>query len=86
MKFQFICTFLFVKANVFIAIGLMNLLPIPGLDGGHLAFYAIEAVRRKPLSEKTQNRLVYFGFMLLMLIFVYSLFLDVPRIIQRIFE
>ncbi len=73
-------------ANVSIAIGLMNLLPIPVLDGGHLAFYAIEAVRRKPLSEKAQNRLIYMGFSLLMLIFIYSLFLDVPRILQRIFE
>ena len=73
-------------ANVSIAIGLMNLLPIPVLDGGHLAFYAIEAVRRKPLSEKMQNRLVYTGFALLMSIFVYSLFLDVPRIFQRIFQ
>lgn len=73
-------------ANVSIAIGLMNLLPIPVLDGGHLAFYAIEAVRRKPLSEKTQNRFVYAGLSLLMVIFAYSMFLDVPRIIKRIFE
>lgn len=73
-------------ANVSIAIGLMNLLPIPVLDGGHLAFYAIEAVRRKPLSEKAQNRLIRIGLGLLILIFVYSLFLDVPRIFQRIFQ
>lgn len=73
-------------ANVSIAIGLVNLLPIPVLDGGHLAFYAIEAIRRKPLSPKAQSIFTYAGLSLLMLIFVYSLFLDVPRIIQRMFE
>lgn len=37
------------------SIGLINLFPIPMLDGGHLAFYAVEAVRGKPLSEKAQE-------------------------------
>lgn len=40
------------------SIGLLNLLPIPVLDGGHLVFYAIEAVRGRPLSERAQD----FGF------------------------
>ncbi len=73
-------------AHISIALGLMNLLPIPVLDGGHLAFYGIEAIIRRPLSEKMQNVLIWTGFSLLMLIFAYSLFLDVPRIFQRIFE
>ena len=73
-------------ANVSIAIGLMNLLPIPVLDGGHLAFYAVEAVRRKPLSPRAQKACIRIGLSLLLLIFVYSLCLDVPRILQRIFE
>ena len=38
-----------------VSIGLINLFPIPLLDGGHLLFYLIEAVRRKPLSERTQE-------------------------------
>ncbi len=33
----------------------INLLPIPALDGGHLAFYAAEAVRRKPLGQRSQE-------------------------------
>jgi regulator of sigma E protease len=37
-----------------ISIGLLNLFPIPLLDGGHLLFYAVEAVRGRPLSERTQ--------------------------------
>jgi regulator of sigma E protease len=42
-------------AIVSIAIGMTNLLPIPVLDGGHLVFYAIEAVRGRPLSQRTQE-------------------------------
>ena len=38
-----------------ISIGLLNLFPIPLLDGGHLLFYAIEAVRGRPLSERAQE-------------------------------
>ena len=71
-------------AYVSIAIGLMNLLPIPVLDGGHLFFYALEAIFRRPLPEKIENAFVWGGFGILMLIFVYSLVLDVPRIFQRI--
>ena len=41
-----------------VSIGLFNLLPVPLLDGGHLLFYAIEAVRGRPLSERAQE----FGF------------------------
>ena len=42
-------------AVISVSVGLMNLLPIPLLDGGHLMFYAIEAVRRRPLSERSQE-------------------------------
>ena len=38
-----------------VSIGLINLFPIPLLDGGHLLFYAIEAVRGRPLSERAQE-------------------------------
>ena len=42
-------------AFISVSIGLINLFPIPLLDGGHLLFYAIEAVRGRPLSERTQE-------------------------------
>ncbi|MGN0919448.1 MAG: RIP metalloprotease RseP [Alphaproteobacteria bacterium] len=71
-------------AYVSIAIGLMNLLPIPVLDGGHLFFYALEAIFRRPIPEKIENAFVWGGFGVLMLIFAYSLVLDVPRIWERI--
>ncbi len=53
-----------------VSLGIMNLLPIPVLDGGHLLFFIIEAIRRKPLSEKTQMTInavftiLLFGFMI----------------------
>jgi regulator of sigma E protease len=48
-------SFLFFMAMVSINLGFINLLPIPTLDGGHLAFYAVEAVRRKPVGLATQE-------------------------------
>ena len=38
-----------------VSIGLMNLLPVPLLDGGHLLYYAVEFVRGRPLSDKVQE-------------------------------
>ena len=46
---------LHLAAVLSISIGLLNLFPVPLLDGGHLLFYLIEAVRRRPLSERTQE-------------------------------
>ena len=70
--------------QISIAIGLMNLLPIPLLDGGHLFFYAIEAIRGKPLTEKVQTAIMWAGFSILITIFAYTMLLDIPRIIQRV--
>lgn len=72
--------------QISVAVGFMNLLPVPILDGGHLFFYAIEAVRRKPLPEKIQNSFLMAGMSLLLLLVCYTMFLDVPRIFQRIVE
>lgn len=72
--------------NISVAIGFMNLLPVPILDGGHLVFYAIEAVTGRPLSERVQNGLLYIGMGLLIFLLAFTMYLDVPRILQRIFE
>ncbi len=53
-----------------INIGLLNLLPIPALDGGRLVFLGIEAVRRKPLSRKLENSINNVMFYLLLALFV----------------
>jgi regulator of sigma E protease len=48
-------SFLFFMAMVSINLGFINLLPIPVLDGGHLAFYAVEAIQRKPVGPRAQE-------------------------------
>lgn len=55
-----------------VSIGLMNLLPVPMLDGGHLMFYAIEALRGRPLSERAQEIgfRVGLGLVLMLMLFV----------------
>ncbi len=73
-------------ATISIAIGFMNLIPIPLLDGGHLLFYAFEALIRRPLSDKVQNTFLWMGMAVLMSLIAYTFLLDVPRIIQRILE
>jgi regulator of sigma E protease len=57
-------------------IGIFNLLPIPMLDGGHLLYYLIEAVRGRPLSMKVQEIGFRFGFALVLALMVFTLFND----------
>ena len=54
-----------------INLGLINLFPIPMLDGGHLAFYFFEALRGKPLAEKTQEYGLRVGFALVIALFLF---------------
>ncbi|MBZ0162406.1 MAG: RIP metalloprotease RseP [Notoacmeibacter sp.] len=49
-----------------VGIGILNLLPIPPLDGGHLLFYAVEAIQRRPLSEKVLGVIHQAGFMVVL--------------------
>ncbi len=71
--------------QISVAVGFMNLLPVPLLDGGHLVFYAAEGVRGRALSEKTQSALLWGGMSFLLAVVAWTFFLDVPRIVQRIF-
>jgi regulator of sigma E protease len=66
-------------AMISVAVGFFNLLPVPVLDGGHLLFYAIEAVRREPLSERTQELSFRIGIALVLLLFVFVTVIDVRR-------
>ena len=62
--------FLSMMAYISISLGLINLFPIPLLDGGHLMFYGFEKVLGKPLSQKTQEGFFRIGmFLLLSLMF-----------------
>jgi regulator of sigma E protease len=63
-------------AVISVALGLFNLFPIPLLDGGHLLFYAAEALRGKPLSERAQEYGMRFGMLVVLAIFVLATFND----------
>ena len=52
---QGVVPFILLTALISINLGLINLLPIPALDGGHLAFYAAEAIRRKPVGPRAME-------------------------------
>lgn len=64
-----------------VSIGFLNLLPVPVLDGGHLLFYAIEAIRGKPLSPKIQEIGFRIGFALVLCLMVFVTFNDVINMI-----
>jgi regulator of sigma E protease len=63
-----------------INIGLLNLLPIPALDGGRLVFLGIEAATRKPLNRKLENSINNVMFILLLGLFIFVTFNDILRI------
>ncbi len=65
-------------AVISVSIGLLNLFPIPLLDGGHLLFYAIEAIRRRPLSERTQEIGFRIGLAIVLMLMVFATFNDLP--------
>jgi regulator of sigma E protease len=60
-----------------VSIGLLNLFPVPLLDGGHLLFYAIEAVRGRPLSERAQEMGFRIGLGLVLMLMVFATYNDI---------
>jgi len=66
-------------------LAILNLLPIPVLDGGHLMFLLIEGVRRRPLSLVQRQRLTQVGFFLLIALMVLALANDVSRVVSGLF-
>jgi regulator of sigma E protease len=60
-----------------VSIGLLNLFPVPLLDGGHLLFYAVEAVRGRPLSEKSQEMGFRIGLALVLMLMVFATYNDI---------
>jgi regulator of sigma E protease len=72
-------------AMLSISIGLINLFPIPVLDGGHLLFYLIEAIRGRPLSDAAQEVGFRFGFAALLALMVFTVLQDtglLARLVQ----
>ncbi len=67
-------------ATLSISLGLINLFPIPMLDGGHLVFYAIEAVRGRPLGPQAQEYGFRFGLVLVLSLMVFATWQDLVRL------
>jgi len=68
-------------ATLSVSIGLLNLFPIPLLDGGHLLFYAIEAIRGRPLSERAQEIGFRIGLAIVLMLMVFATYNDVLRLV-----
>ena len=71
-----ILAFISMMAYISISLGLVNLFPIPMLDGGHLMFYAFEKVLGRPLSQKTQEGFFRIGMFLLISLMFFTTFND----------
>jgi regulator of sigma E protease len=67
-------------AIISVNLAVLNLLPVPMLDGGHLLFFLIEAVLGRPLSVRKREWAQQVGFVLLMLLMVYALYNDLVRL------
>ena len=68
---------LHLTAVLSVSIGLLNLFPIPLLDGGHLLFYVIEAVRGRPLSERAQEVGFRIGLAIVLMLMIFATFNDI---------
>lgn len=71
--------FLGFMAGLSVSLAVINLLPLPGLDGGHLVFVAIEAVLRREISTTVKIRVQQVGMTLLLALMAYIFYLDLTR-------
>ena len=76
-----ISLFLFIKFGF--AEKLVNLLPLPALDGGKLVLLVLEAVRHKPVSRDKEALVNFVGFALLMILMVFVMYNDILKIVRK---
>ena len=69
-------------AIVSISLGVLNLLPIPILDGGHLMYYGVEIIRGKPVSEATMEIGQRIGILLLIMLMSVAFYNDIVRLLN----
>ncbi len=69
-------------ALISINLGLLNLLPIPILDGGHIFFYLIEILQGKPVSERNRERAAQVGLFMLISLMIFAFYNDIMRVIN----
>ena len=63
-------------------LGVVNLLPIPGLDGGKLLLYIVEVFRRKPIDQQLEGKLSLVGFALIMVLTVVIMYNDILKLFR----
>ncbi|MCX7770607.1 MAG: RIP metalloprotease RseP [Proteobacteria bacterium] len=78
-----IYTFLAFMALLSVNLGVLNLLPIPILDGGHIVLFIIEAITRKPVSNRFKEAYTYIGMMIIILLTVTVFYNDIMRIFAK---
>ncbi len=76
---------LFWMAVISLNLGIINLLPIPVLDGGHIMFSLVEIVTKRPLKSKTMERLIIPFIGLLVALFIYITYQDITRLFSKFF-
>ncbi len=79
---QGLWNFLFFVAILSVNLGVLNLLPIPILDGGHLFFFLLEGMRGRPVALRHRERAQQVGVFLLILIMIYAFYNDIARFFE----
>ena len=77
---QGIYPLIYMIAILSVSVGVLNLFPVPLLDGGHLVFYAVEAIKGKPVSSRAQEAAYRVGFGLVMMLVIYTTANDILRL------
>jgi len=77
-----ILSLLFFMGLLSVNLGVLNLLPIPILDGGHLLFFFLEGILRKPIKEKVVEVAQYVGLSILIILMIFVFYNDILRIIK----
>jgi regulator of sigma E protease len=81
---QGLVSYAFFVALISVNLAILNLLPVPMLDGGHLLFFVIEAVQGRPLSLRKREIAQHIGLALLLLLMVFALFNDLTRLLPPV--
>lgn len=76
-------SFFMLIAFISLQLGIVNLFPIPGLDGGHLLIFTIEAIIRRDLNQKLKTVLIYIGFSFLITLMVFVILNDIAKTLPQ---